>query len=77
MSYRGVVPGDIYVHFKGMEYIIENVACHTESGEQLVIYRALYSPYTVYARPIEMFLSPVDKEKYPESKKEYRFTRIG
>ena len=57
-------------------YEIIGQAEHTESGEQLMIYRPLYGEGKLYARPMEMFLSPVDKEKYPEVKQKLRFEKI-
>ena len=57
-------------------YEIIGQAEHTESGEQLMIYRPLYGEGKLYARPMEMFLSPVDKEKYPEVKQKFRFEKI-
>ena len=76
--------GDIVQHFKretisnpqGNEYLYEIVgeAKHTETGEPLIIYCALYGEGKLYARPREMFYSRVDKEKYPHIKQVYRFT---
>lgn len=57
-------------------YEIVGIAEHTETGERLVIYRALYGNFGIYARPIQMFLSPTDKEKYPQAEQEYRFERV-
>ena len=51
----------VYRHFKGDLYLVEDVAEHSETGEKLVLYRALYG------------LSEVDHEKYPEVKQKYRF----
>ena len=63
----------IYKHFKENYYIVEDVAIHSETGEKYVVYRALYGENTLYIRPYDMFLSKVDKQKYPEVKQEYRF----
>ena len=63
----------IYKHFKGDYYMVEDVAIHSETKEKYVVYRGLYGDSKLYIRPMEMFLSKVDKEKYPEVKQEYRF----
>lgn len=71
-------PYDIVRHFKGKYYVIlELNVTHTETQEPLVIYRALYGDQKVYARPVEMFISEVDHNKYPQEKAKYRLTPLS
>ena len=74
--------GDVVRHFKreyvspeSSEYLYRVLAFarHTETDEELVIYQAMYPPFKTCARPYEMFMSRVDRVKYPAAVQEYRF----
>ena len=92
---REFVKGDIVAHFKremmseedlskdSNKYLYEIIgtARHTESGEELMIYKPLYDASCINgvdyaARPVDMFTSEVDHEKYPDVKQKYRFEKV-
>lgn len=82
---RDIRVGDIVQHFKRewvskdtSEYLYKVLAFaqHTETEENLVIYQGLYSPFKICARPYGMFMSEVDREKYPDIKQQYRFEKV-
>ena len=68
--------GKMFRHFKGDLYLLIDIAEHTETREKMVIYKALYGTCGIYARPINMFLSEVDKVKYPNATQKYRFEEV-
>ena len=70
---RELQNGRVYRHFKGDYYLVEGVANDSETGAPFVIYRKLYGDGGLWLRPLEMFLSKVEKEKYPDCPQEYRF----
>lgn len=63
----------IYRHFKGNYYLVEELAKDSETEETLVVYRKLYDDGSLWVRPLDMFLSEVDHNKYPDVTQQYRF----
>lgn len=83
---RNLEQGDIVCNFKrefepvGSDrylYRILYFATHSETTEKMVVYEALYEPFGIWVRPFDMFMSEVDREKYPNVKQTYRFEKVN
>ena len=70
---REVKPNTTWRHFKGDYYLVIDIANHSETQEKYVVYRRLYDDCSLWIRPLGMFLSEVDHDKYPDVKQKYRF----
>ena len=70
---RIIDKGMIVRHFKGNLYLILDIATNTETGEKLVVYKALYGDGKVWARPYDMFISKVPEGKENPTGQLYRF----
>lgn len=69
-------PQEMYRHFKGNIYQIRCLAKHSETGEMMVVYQAMYDTFQIYVRPLAMFMEEVDSVKYPDTLQQYRFELI-
>ncbi len=75
MAQKLVIHG-VYKHFKGNYYVVEDIGYYSETGEKLVIYRALYGDHRLWCRPYDMFLEEVDHIKYPDVAQKLRFEPV-
>lgn len=75
MYNRDFKPGDTVQHFKGGFYKIVAIGTNTETEEKMVVYQSLKDK-RVWIRPYEMFISKVDREKYPNAYQPYRLIKV-
>ena len=73
---REIKINGLYRHFKNRYYIVEGIAYDSETQEKMVIYRAQYGDNSLWVRPLKMFLSEVEHDKYPDVKQKYRFELV-
>ena len=74
---RDIKLNAIYRHFKGDKYLVIDLVTHSETNEKCVLYRKLYGDMSLWVRPVSMFLSEVDHEKYPNVKQKYRMEEVN
>lgn len=72
---RDFQPGDTVQHFKGGLYKIVAIGINTETEEKMVVYQSL-KDQRVWIRPYDMFISKVDREKYPNAYQPYRLIKV-
>ena len=68
---RKVKVNTIYKHYKGDLYLVEDIIYHSETGEKMVAYRALYGDNKLWCRPYDMFVDEVNKNG-----QKYRFKEV-
>lgn len=69
--------GSTYRHFKGTLYQVIDIAIHSENAEPLVIYKGVADSEYTWARPLSMFISEVDRKKYPDVAQQMRFEKVS
>ncbi|WP_300279056.1 DUF1653 domain-containing protein [Peptacetobacter sp.] len=71
---REILTKRLYRHFKGNFYYVHDIATHTETGEELVVYQALYGDNGIFVRPLEMFIEEVELNREDNvTNQKYRF----
>ena len=73
---REIKINGLYRHFKGNMYKVIGIANDSETLEKIVVYVSMKDESTLWTRPLNMFLSEVDKNKYPDVKQKYRFELV-
>ncbi|MBR5969163.1 MAG: DUF1653 domain-containing protein [Lachnospiraceae bacterium] len=66
-------PQEVYRHFKGRLYQIVTICKHSETGEEMVVYQAMYGDFAIYCRPLWMFMEALDPSQYPDAPQSHRF----
>lgn len=73
-------PGEVFRHFKGNQYKILAIGHHSETKEKMVVYFDLSGKNSTIddpcIRPLDMFMSEVEHNKYPDVEQKYRFERV-
>ncbi len=77
MNQKIPAEGDFYRHFQGSVCQIRQMARDSETGREVVVYQEMQPPFQVWACPLESFLMPVDREKYPKSSQKFRFQPVS
>lgn len=73
---RELKKGRLYRHFKNKLYLVVDIVKHSETQEDMVLYKALYGDYGLFVRPFDMFLEEVPKDKVNPMNQKYRFELI-
>lgn len=73
---RELKKGRLYRHFKNKLYLVVDIVKHSETQEEMVLYKALYGEYGLFVRPLDMFLEEVPKGKVNPMNQKYRFELI-
>lgn len=68
-----IIIGGKYRHYKGNEYLVVDIATHSETEEEMVVYKALYGDGKLWVRPLSMWNEKVEVN----GKEVLRFTHIG